>query len=80
MGTVDKTDLNALSVRVNEIEIHPKYDYMTFSYALALLKTKEDIAYSKLVLPIELPTAPLKVVNIYSPWDGNLKGLVQHTK
>ncbi|XP_047504664.1 trypsin-4-like isoform X4 [Pieris napi] len=57
MGTVDKTDSKALSVHVKKIKVHPNYDYMDFAYFFALLKTKEDISYSKLVLPIELPTA-----------------------
>ncbi|XP_047504675.1 trypsin-3-like isoform X1 [Pieris napi] len=61
MGTVDKTDLNALSVRVKKIEVHPDYHGLAFTNALALLKTKEDISYSKLVMPIELPTAPTKI-------------------
>ncbi|XP_047504668.1 chymotrypsin-2-like isoform X8 [Pieris napi] len=61
MGTVDKTDSKALSVHVKKIEVHPNNNYINLAYSLALLKTKEDISYSKLVLPIELPTAPTRI-------------------
>ncbi|CAH3897448.1 unnamed protein product [Pieris brassicae] len=74
IGTVDKTDSNALSVHVKKIEVHPNYNYENFAYSLALLKTKEDISYSKLVLPIELPTAPTKIAEYLFALGWKLKG------
>ncbi|XP_045485247.1 trypsin-4-like [Pieris rapae] len=80
-GTVDKTDSKALSVHVKKIEVHPNYDYMNFAYSLALLKTKEDISYSKLVMPIDLPTAPTKIADNLFALGWKLKGnlLLQST-
>lgn len=41
---------------VNKIVVHPRYKFYSINYDLAVLHTATDIAFTKLVQPIALPT------------------------
>lgn len=54
-STVDDNDDETVSIFVQQINLHPKFNRNSFSHDLALLKTAEKIRFSNEIQPIPLP-------------------------